>query len=149
MSIWGTEKNPDDPNLRFQGCFTEDELLYATDLPQCYEASTQTDFIIKKEIPDLTIPEYRPNNKETQIYPGDEPFDFDYEAEPLIQVLMTRILEDARIEVLEEEELRAMKQRQEYLQRHKAEVKSRVNVLEQREREAVELNVEASDSRRR
>ncbi len=122
-------------------CYVEPSLLAETDLPPSHDATTQTDFIIEKEIPDLSIPKYNPISKETQIYPGELPFDFEYEAEPLIQVLMTRILEESRIEVLEEQELIAMKKRQEYIILHKMEVKRRLDVLEQREKENRRLNV--------
>lgn len=42
-------------------------------------------------------------------------FDFDYEVEPLLNVLCGRVLEVSRMEVLQEEELRVMKNRQEEL----------------------------------
>lgn len=50
-------------------------------------------------------------DKETQIWDGDL-FDFDYEVEPILQVLMSKTLEQSRMEVLEEEELRSMKEQQ-------------------------------------
>ena len=124
-------------------CFTEAQFLYDTDLPPCHDATTQTDFVIEKEIPDLSMPVYKGISKETQIYPNEPPFDFDYESEPIVQVLMTRILEDSRIEVLEEEELRAMKLRQEHILAHKAEVKRKLTELEEREKENAKANVES------
>lgn len=127
------------------GCYTENQLLYETDLPPCHDATTQTDFVIEKEIPDLSMPVYKGIHKETQIYPDEPPFDFNYEAEPLIQVLMTRILEESRIEVLEEEELHAMRNRQEYLIQHKKEVGKRLNDLEERERQMERANVTPTD----
>jgi len=48
------------------------------------------------------------DDKETQIWDG-ELFNFDYEVEPILQVLMGKALERGRMEVLEEEELRTMK----------------------------------------
>ena len=54
---------------------------------------------------------------------------------------MTRILEEGRIEVLEEEELRAMKLRQEHILAHKAEVKRKLNELEDREKKMAKANV--------
>lgn len=124
-------------------CFTEKQLIYETDLPPCHDATTQTEFIIPKEIPDLSYlkGEKKPD-KETQIYPDEPPFDFNYEAEPIIQVLMTRILEESRVEVLEEEELRAMKLRQQNLLDHKAEVKRKLELLEEKERELHKANVD-------
>lgn len=125
-----------------KACFTEKQLIYETDLPPCHDATTQTEYIIPKEIPDLTYlkGEKKPD-KETQIYPDEPPFDFNYEAEPIVQVLMTRILEESRVEVLEEEELRVMKQRQQHLLDHKAEVKRKLELLEQKERDLHQANV--------
>jgi hypothetical protein len=41
-------------------------------------------------------------DRETQIWDGDL-FDFDYEVEPILQVLIGKCLEQSRMEVLEEE----------------------------------------------
>lgn len=133
------------PGKAFAGCYTEDAMLYMTDLPPIHDATTQTEFIVEKEIPELIyvyeIDKNKNASKETQIYPGEPPFDFNYEAEPILQVLMTRILEESRIEVLEEQELLAMRKRQEYLLAYKAETKRKLNELEERERHAVRNNV--------
>ena len=48
---------------------------------------------------------------ETQIAAGDL-FDFDLEVEPILEVLVGKTLEQGMIEVMEEEELAAMKQHQ-------------------------------------
>lgn len=129
-----------------KACFTEKQFIYETDLPPCHDATTQTDFVIVKEIPGRPNPndpklKEKPNHKETQIYPNEPPFDFNYEAEPIVQVLMTRILEESRVEVLEEEELLAMKNRQEHLLAHKAEVKRKLEELEEKEKQMVKANV--------
>ena len=51
------------------------------------------------------------NCKATQIFDGDyELFDFDKEVEPMLNVLVLKTLEQARMEVLEEEELKIMKE---------------------------------------
>jgi hypothetical protein len=53
------------------------------------------------------------NCKHTQIYDEDvELFDFDQEIEPMLNVLCSKTLEQARMMVLEEEELRIMKSQQ-------------------------------------
>ena len=125
---------------KIDGCSTEPQLMMETDLPAIFDATTQTDFKLEKEIPDLRMKEYFGISKETQIYPNEPPFDFDYEAEPLVQVLMTRILEESRTEVLEEEELRAMQIRQQQLHAHKQDVAQKLRDLEERERQAVLAN---------
>jgi hypothetical protein len=51
------------------------------------------------------------NCKHTQIYDGDyELFDFDKEVEPMLNVLIEKTLDQARMEVLEEHELSIIKQ---------------------------------------
>lgn len=55
--------------------------------------------------------------KSTQIYDGDyELFDFDKEVEPMLNVLIEKTLEQARMEVLEEYELRIIKLQSEEFQ---------------------------------
>jgi len=50
------------------------------------------------------------NCKSTQIYEGDdELFNFDEDVEPMLNVLCTKTLEQARMEVLEETELETIK----------------------------------------
>ena len=46
--------------------------------------------------------------KETQIRDGDL-FDFDLEVEPILEVLIGKSLEQSRMEVLEEEEIKKLK----------------------------------------
>lgn len=53
---------------------------------------------------------------ETQIWDGDL-FEFDIEVEPILQVIVGKTLEQARMEVLEEEELKAMKKHQNEFER--------------------------------
>lgn len=43
-------------------------------------------------------------------------FDFDYEVEPILEVLVGKVLEQGLMEVMEEEELSAMKAHQEHIQ---------------------------------
>ena len=49
---------------------------------------------------------------ETQIWDGDI-FDFDYEVQPILNVLCGKTLQISVLEVLEEEELKTMKKEQE------------------------------------
>jgi hypothetical protein len=53
------------------------------------------------------------NCKATQIYEGDEElFDFNAEVEPMLNVLCSKTLEQARMELLEETELDIIKSQQ-------------------------------------
>jgi hypothetical protein len=49
-------------------------------------------------------------DRETQVWDDGELFNFDYEVEPILQVVIGKTLEASRLEVLEEEELREMKE---------------------------------------
>jgi hypothetical protein len=121
--------------------FTDDMIDKLTDLPPYHDIETQTEYIIQKPVPDLSMPTYHGIPKETQIYPDENLFDFDYEAEPLLQVLLTRVLENSRMEVLEEEELYAMKTRQDFLLEKKDRELTDVQKLEQEERDATGRNL--------
>jgi hypothetical protein len=55
-------------------------------------------------------------DKETQILDSDL-FNFNYEVEPLLRVIVGKTLEVARMQVLQEAELQVMKDRQAELRR--------------------------------
>ncbi len=76
--------------------------------PETFDMEVQTqDYIDLPQIP-LFKPEKRGEDAGTQIEKGDL-FDFDEEVEPIINVLTFKTLEEARMEVLEEEEIKEMK----------------------------------------
>ena len=70
------------------------------------EVQTQ-DYIDRPQTP-LFTPVKNGEDKYTQIEKGDL-FDFDQEVEPIINVLTFKTLEESRMEVLEEEEIKGMK----------------------------------------
>lgn len=82
------------------------------------------------------------NCKATQIYEGDyELFDFDEEVEPMLNVLISKTLEQARMEVLEETEMEIIKrQKKEYEEIVNAEliIAQRFEAAEQRCKEEKE-----------
>jgi hypothetical protein len=84
------------------------------------------------------------NCKGTQIHDGDpELFDFNKEVEPMLNVLCERTMEQARMEVLEEEELRVVKiQQKEYEEVRNAEL------VEAQRFEAAELRQKQEQQRR-
>jgi len=92
-------------------CQTDENIELLTDKPPEYEKDAQTDFYIDRPVNRLFVPRKIGEDKETQIEEG-ELFDFDYEVEPILQVLVGKIFEQARMEVLEEEEIRIMKEEQ-------------------------------------
>ena len=81
------------------------------------------------------------NCKATQIYEGDyELFNFNEEVEPMLNVLCSKTLEQARMEVLEETELEIMRsQQKEYEEIVNAEliIAQRYEAAEQRCKEEV------------
>lgn len=91
---------------------TEKYIEQLTDKPPEREEGVATEFYLDRPPVPLFQPKMpsKENCKYTQIYEGDyELFDFDEEVEPMLNVLCHKILEQARMEVLEEEELRVMK----------------------------------------
>ncbi len=73
-----------------------------------YEKDTQTEFKIEKKVMRHYMSEKVGLDRGTQIKDG-EIFDFDYEVEPLLQALCGKSLEVSKMEVIQEEEIRAMK----------------------------------------
>ena len=119
---------------------TDEYVEILTDKPPEYEKDTQTEFYIDRPPDRLFLPVKAGEDQETQIWDGDL-FDFDFEVEPILQVLMGKTLEQSRMEVLEEEELRIMKQQQKkYDELRTAEI-SEAQKLEAEERRQLEENV--------
>lgn len=83
--------------------------------PLTFEVEIQTDKYIDKSQEPLFSQQKTGVEKETQIEDG-ELFNFDEEAEPILNVLMSKILEQSRMEVLEEEEIKEMKAKQRYFE---------------------------------
>lgn len=72
---------------------------------------TMTDAFIDRPLTPLYIPVKSGVDIATQIYQG-ELFDFDVEVEPILQVLVGKIVEQSFMEVVEEEELKELKAHQ-------------------------------------
>ena len=79
--------------------------------PVEFEIEVQTDYYIDRPPTPLFMPKKEGEDIETQIEDG-ELFDFDIEVDPILEVIVGKTLEIGRMEVLEEEELRAMKEHQ-------------------------------------
>jgi len=92
----------------------DDSLLKPVDMydkPPDRSVDVQTDFFIDRPLTPRSIPIKTGIDVETQIWDGDL-FNFNEEVEPMLQVIVGKTLEEARMEVLEEEELKAMKKHQ-------------------------------------
>ena len=91
---------------------TDAYLEELTDTVPEAEISTQTDAFLDRPPTPRFIPMKTGVDAETQIESG-EIFDFDLEVEPILEVLVGKTLEQGLMEVLEEEELEAMRKHQE------------------------------------
>ena len=112
---------------------TDEFVETLTDKPPFYEKEIQTEFNIEKPPVRHYLPVKTGLSKETQIWDGDL-FDFDYEVEPILQVLLGKTMEHSRMEVLEEEELKVMKQQQQHYQNLKKDELEEIHRLEEKER---------------
>ncbi|KAI8906754.1 radial spoke protein 3-domain-containing protein [Gorgonomyces haynaldii] len=74
-------------------------------------AVTQTDAFLNRAPSPMYVPQKSGLDAATQIYEG-ELFDFDLEVGPILEVLIGKTLEQALMEVLEEDELETLKQHQ-------------------------------------
>ena len=94
-------------NLESVGSMTT-EIKEILPTPETFDMEVQTqDYIDIPQIP-LFKPEKRGEDAGTQVEKGDL-FDFNVEVEPIINVLTFKTLEEARMEVLEEEEIKEIK----------------------------------------
>lgn len=83
--------------------------------PLTFEIEIQTDEYIDRPQTPLFWPKKTGIDQITQIEDGDL-FHFDEEVEPILNVLMSKVLEQSRMEVLEEEEIKEMKNKQRYFE---------------------------------
>lgn len=91
---------------------TEKYVEQLTDKPSEGEVGVATEFYLDRPPVPLFQPKMPSKDccKYTQIFDGDpELFDFDCEVEPMLNVLCDKTLEQAQMEVLEEEELNIIK----------------------------------------
>ncbi|KAE9309968.1 hypothetical protein PF008_g20567 [Phytophthora fragariae] len=91
---------------------TDNYLEELTDRNPEVDADTQTDALLDLHPPVSFVPTPSGVDVATQIEGGDL-FDFDLEVEPILEVLVGKTLELGMLELLEESELREIRQRQE------------------------------------
>jgi len=116
---------------------TENFLEEISDRPAEKEQDTQTDAFMDRPPSPLYIPKKTGVDRETQIYEGDL-FDFDYEVEPVLQVLVGKTLEQSLMEVLEEEELANMRAHQDEFDQIRAAELAEAQRMEEVERRRAE-----------
>ncbi|XP_053674343.1 radial spoke head protein 3 homolog [Anopheles nili] len=103
--------------------------------PPELDAGCQTDLFLHRPPSPPYVPAKTGCDAATEILDG-ELFDFDTEVQPIIEVLVSRTLEQALVEVLHEEEIAEMKQQQQ-------------KILALREAELVELHRLEQEERKR
>lgn len=91
---------------------TENYLEELTDKMPEVDEGTQTEAFMDRPPLPLFVPTKTGVDKDTQIEPGDGLFSFDLEVEPILEVLVGKTLEQSMMEVLEEEELYAIRAHQ-------------------------------------
>jgi hypothetical protein len=122
---------------------TEQYLEELTDKVEENTVDTQTDPMMDRPPTPLFVPFKTGRDTETQIAP-DDLFDFDFEVEPMLEVLVGKTLEQAMLEVMQEEELEELRQQQlMYAQKRKEEEleRQRLEAAEQRRYEEKQRRV--------
>ncbi|XP_050301408.1 radial spoke head protein 3 homolog [Anthonomus grandis grandis] len=104
--------------------------------PPVSDVCTQTDLFVERPVSPFYVPAKTGADVETQIYPGDL-FDFDMEVQPILEVLVGKTVEQALIEVLEEEELAALREQQRRFLELRATETAEALRLEEREKRLV------------
>uniref|UniRef100_A0A182JSY8 Radial spoke head protein 3 n=1 Tax=Anopheles christyi TaxID=43041 RepID=A0A182JSY8_9DIPT len=101
--------------------------------PPELDAGCQTDLFLHRPASPPYIPAKTGCDASTEILDG-ELFDFDTEVQPIIEVLVSRTLEQALVEVLHEEEIAEMKQQQQTILALREAELAELRRLEQEER---------------
>ncbi len=108
--------------------------------PITFNIEVQTDEYIDRPQTPLFWPEKTGVDVFTQIEDG-ELFNFDEEVEPILNCLLSKILEQSRMEVLEEEEIKDMKVKQRYFEEIRNRELMEVQRLEDAEKRKFDENV--------
>nr|CAH7752181.1 unnamed protein product [Callosobruchus chinensis] len=125
------------PGRRHERVQTEQYLEELFVNPPTTDICTQTDLFVERPVSPFYVPAKTGADVATQIYPGDL-FDFDMEVQPILEVLVGKTIEQALIEVLEEEELAALREQQRrFLELRAAETAEALR-LEEREKRLTE-----------
>jgi len=106
------EEVPAAPNHQHQDVQTEKYLEELTDKVPEVSEETQTEQFMDRPPEPLFMPMKTGVDRGTQV-DSEELFDFDLEVEPILEVLVGKTLEHAMMEVMEEEELAAIRNHQE------------------------------------
>lgn len=103
-----------------------------TDKAPCYEIGCQTEIKIERPQTPRFMPRKRGVDKKTLVQ-DNELFNFEDEVQAILTVLCGKTLEVSRMEVLEEEELREMKEQQDHYKRMLGAEQSDIQRMEENE----------------
>ncbi|KAK6621111.1 hypothetical protein RUM43_011417 [Polyplax serrata] len=116
---------------------TERYLEELYDRPLETEAACQTDLFLDRPATPIYVPAKTGCDQDTQIWPG-ELFDFDVEVTPVLEVLVGKTVEQALMEVLEEEEIGDLRAQQRRFLELRAAEKAEEQRLEEEEKRLAE-----------
>ena len=119
------------------GIYTQKVTTTVRPTPITFEEIIQTDPLPPQPQPLLIWPQKTGIDVECQIEDGDL-FNFDEEVQPLVHIIVSKTLEEARREVLEEEELKHIKAQQEKYRKLNEINNNRIKSIEEREKERFE-----------
>ena len=105
--------------------------------PITFEEIVQTDPLPEPPQPVLIWPKKTGIDVECQIEDGDL-FNFDTEVQPLVHIIVSKTLEESRREVLEEEELKHIKEQQKKYKNLNEANNNRIKSIEEREKKIFE-----------
>ena len=112
-------------------------LLELTAYPKDFDAQCQTEAFLERPLTPRFVPSCVGCDVSTEIPEGDL-FDFDTEIAPLLEVLIGKTIELGLMEVLEEEELKALRTRQERFEQLRTAELVEIQRLEAAERRRAE-----------
>ncbi|KAI4501292.1 hypothetical protein M0802_003665 [Mischocyttarus mexicanus] len=124
---------PEVPGRKHEPVQTEFYLEELFEKPDDIEVGTQTDYFLDRPPTPKYYPVKTGEDVSTQIEPEDL-FDFDIEIQPIVEVIVGKTIEQALIEVLEEEEVAALREQQRRFRELRAAEKAEVNRLKEQER---------------
>ncbi|XP_053978354.1 radial spoke head protein 3 homolog [Hylaeus volcanicus] len=124
---------PPVPGRKHEPVQTEVFLEELFEKPDELEVATQTDYFLDRPPTPKYCPDKVGEDASTQIEPGDL-FDFDFEVQPILEKLVGKTVEQALIEVLEEEEIAALKEQQRKFMELRAAEKAEAQRLAEQER---------------
>ena len=132
-----TEEKNKKPENEGVGVCTEKVQSTVRPTPITFEEIIQTDPLPPRPQTPLIWPEKTGKDVETQIEDGDL-FNFDEEVKPLVHVIASKTIEEARREVLEELELEKIKEQQQKYAEFNLRNDNRVKSIEEQEKKRFE-----------